>query len=165
MPALVTAWSSTTRTRTGRLGRSTSSGASDGERDPRADPGAPSRCRLELERAAQQPGPLGHPAQPEAVPLAVSLDLGPIEAGAVVLHEQRDARRREYTSPTRTDAARAWRIALVSASWAIRNSVWATSGGGHRAAGRHEAGVDHARAVRPRELELERLFERAAFQR
>ena len=36
----------------------------------------------------------------------------------------------EYTSPTRTEVARAWRIALVSASWAIRNNVWATSGSG-----------------------------------
>ena len=36
----------------------------------------------------------------------------------------------EYTSPTRTEVARACWIAFVSASCAIRNSVWATSGAG-----------------------------------
>ena len=36
----------------------------------------------------------------------------------------------EYTRPTRTDVAWACRIAFVRASWAIRNSVWATSGDG-----------------------------------
>ena len=130
MPALVIAWSSTTRTRTGRVGSLRIVRRLGRRRDPRADPGAPSGCRLELERAARAAA-RARPSRPDRdhaprLPSTTCARSNPAPSSWTSRLTPVGA----YTSPTLTEVARAWRIAFVSASWAIRNNVWATSGSG-----------------------------------
>ncbi len=165
MPALVTAWSSTTRTRTGSVDPGRRLGDVGLGRDPGADPRAPSRRRFEIERAAEQSGSLGHAAEPESVLLALVVDLGPIEPRAVVLHQEGDAGGRVHQAHThrrRSGVSDRVRQRFLGDPEQRVGDL----GRRHRpAAGGDEARVDHPRPVRPGDLELERLLERAALQR
>ena len=130
MPALVTAWSSTTRTRTGSVvpagvssGRRARTGSMRGSSFP-----IPASIRGRAHRRAIGLAPPYRRARGRAA-------LPRRSTGARSNPAPSSCTRRvtpvgEYTRPTRTDVAWACRIAFVRASCAIRNSVWATSGAG-----------------------------------
>ena len=134
-------------------------------RDPRAHARAPAGRGVELERAAEQPGALGHAvAQAVAAPscsTAARSKPSPSSCTssghARVAVDDADADRRAPACVPQRVRQRLLRDA--------EQRVGQFGGSAMRRARGHEPGVDDAGAVRPRQLELQRLLERSPLER